>query len=150
MEIINAVKEDLNEILNLQKLCYRENALRADDFSIQPLSQTIEEITGEFSTNIFLKIMSGSRITGSVRGYVQDGTGYIGKLIVHPEFQNKGRGTALLLKIEESLLPVKRYELFTGSEDKKNIYLYTKHGYNVFNTKVITSKLSLVFLEKII
>lgn len=148
MKITHAVIGDLDIILDLQKLCYMENALRINDFSIPPLLQTIDGIKSDFETNIFLKAVSGSRIAGSVRGFVIDGTGYIGRLVVDPEFQNQGLGTLLLEGIERSLSPVTRYELFTGLEDKKNIYLYTKNGYAIFRTEKINSSLTFVYLEK--
>lgn len=41
IEIKIANKEDLKEILDLQHiLCYKENAIRYNDFNIQPLTQS--------------------------------------------------------------------------------------------------------------
>jgi len=39
-----ASKEDLEEILALQKLAFEENARQINDFGIAPLTQTIEEL----------------------------------------------------------------------------------------------------------
>lgn len=44
IEIIKARIEDLPEVLKLQKLCYKENALRYNDFKIPPLTQTLDEL----------------------------------------------------------------------------------------------------------
>ena len=50
-------------------------------------------------------------IIGSVRAYQENGTVYIGKLMVYPKMQKKGIGTKLLLEIETkdmSCLPVQK------------------------------------------
>lgn len=86
-------------------------------------------------------------IIGSVRGYEKEKNVHIGKLIVHPDCQRQGIGTRLLNRIETEL-PCKRYELFTSSKSKKNIALYEKLGFRIFDEKVISDKLCLVYLEK--
>ena len=51
--------------------------------------------------HIFLKAVEDGRIIGSVRGNVLDPDSvYIGRLIVHPDYQNQGIGTKLLKTIE--------------------------------------------------
>ena len=54
-----------------------------------PLLQTIEDIKSEYAYKTFLKAVDSGKIIGSVRANLQDGTCYIGKLIVHPDFQNR-------------------------------------------------------------
>jgi hypothetical protein len=51
--------------------------------------------------------------------------------------------------IEEQFQGCKRYELFTGKNSVKNIYLYEKLGYRIFKEEEISKKLSFVYLEKI-
>ncbi len=43
---------------------------------------------------------------------------------------------------------VKRYELFTGSRDQRNLYLYNKLGYKSFKTEYLNSEITFVFMEK--
>ena len=87
------------------------------------------------------------KIIGSVRGYLEDGTVYIGKLMVHPQEQGKGIGTKLLLSIEREFQG-DRYELFTSTKSKRNIELYEKMGYKVFSKRKISEELRFVYLEK--
>jgi GNAT superfamily N-acetyltransferase len=75
-------------------------------------------------------------------------TCFIGRLIVHPDFQNQGIGTRLLNEIEQTFSQAKRFELFTGNKSERNLYLYQKQGYKPFETEMITEDLRLVFLEK--
>ncbi len=144
--IENAASEDLPEILALQKLCYRENAERYGDFTIPPLTQTLGGIEDDFKRCVILKIESESGIIGSVRAHEQDGSVHIGRLIVHPDFQNQGLGKRLMREIENRFPRIRRFELFTGVNDEKNICFYTKLGYRKIGEK---PKEHLIFLEKL-
>ena len=146
--IQKAEEADLNEILILQKLAYQSEAELNNDFNIPPLSQTLDEIRVEFGRALFLKVMEGERIIGSVRAHEEDGTCHIGRLIVHPEYQNRGIGSRLLRDVE-SRFDCKRFELFTSDRSERNLYLYKKFGYREFKRLPLNEKTTLVFLEKI-
>ena len=141
--------ENAKEILELQKLAYISEAEIIDDFTIPPLHQTIDEILSEFNHQVFLIAKLENEIIGSVRCYMEKGTCYIGKLIVHPDNQNCGLGTRLLNVAEIQFPDANRYELFTGQKSEKNLHIYVKCGYRFFKSKVVSDKLTLVFLEKI-
>jgi len=142
-----AGEENLNEILSLQKLAYQSEAELNNDFDIPPLTQTLEEIRAEFGQALFLKAMEGERIIGSVRAHEKDGTCHVGRLIVHPNFQNRGIGSRLLKAIEAKF-NCKRFELFTSERSERNLYLYKKFGYREFKRMALNEKTTLVFLEK--
>ena len=148
MSIEQATIDDAQEILALQKLAYTSEAEIYSDFTISPLHQTLDEIKAEFADQCFLKFCEKGRIAGSVRAYVKEGTCFIGKLIVHPECQNRGIGTKLLQEIENTFDHVARYELFTGHKSQKNLHLYEKNGYKIFRRQEVTDDLTLVFMEK--
>ena len=149
-EILQAEREDLQEILDLQYLAFHENALRAGTFDIPPLKQTIDEVVREFELGLILKMVDERGvIIGSVRAREEDGTVYVGKLIVHPDCRKGGRGTALLKEVE-TYYPGKRFELFTGTEDVDNIRLYHKAGYRDFDERKVSDDLTFVFMEKMV
>jgi len=149
MIIERARIDDSQEILTLQKLAYQSEAEIYNDFNISPLIQTLEEIKDEFKDEYFLKAVVNGKIIGSVRAFVKEKTCYIGRLIVHPDFQNQGTGTKLMDEIESLSSNVERFELFTGHKSKTNIYLYQKLGYRIFRTEKITENLEIVYLERI-
>ena len=94
ISIEKAQKEDLKEILKLQHLAYQSEAKLFGDMDIPPLKQTIEEVDEEFEKGTFLKVVDDSgAIIGSVRAYEENGTIYIGKVMVHPKMQKQGIGT---------------------------------------------------------
>ena len=136
-------------ILNLQKLAYYSEAVLNDDFTIPPLMQTLPEIEADFQQQVYLKAVLDGTIVGAVRGYERDGTCYIGRLIVHPDCQNRGIGTQLINAIERHFNTARRYELFTSENSARNLYLYQKLGYRPFRTARLSDKVMLVYLEKI-
>lgn len=148
MNVERAVMSDCPEILSLQKFAYVSEAEIYNDFGIAPLSQTLQEIEDEFNRKVFLKIVSSGKIIGSVRGFTENKTCFVEKLIVHPHFQNCGLGTKLIMELESVFSDCNRFELFTGHKSQKNLYLYTKLGYKVFKTLQVTSNLDFVYLEK--
>ncbi len=143
-----ANSKSAEEILTLQKTAYISEAEIIDDFTIPPLHQKYEEILKEFDKQHFLKVVINNEIVGSVRAYLENDTCYIGKLIVHPDFQNMGIGTKLLNTAEKEFTNAKRFELFTGEKSEKNLYLYKKNEYIHFRNLKVSEKLTLVFLEK--
>ncbi len=148
MSIERATIDDAQEILALQKLAYQSEAEIYNDFTITPLHQNLDDIKAEFADQCFLKFCADNRIVGSVRAYVQEGTCFIGKLIVHPEYQNRGIGSKLLQEIENHFDHVERYELVTGHKSRKNLHLYKKNGYRIFRRQEVTDDLIVVFMEK--
>ena len=149
-EIKKATHEDLLKILHLQRLAYLSEAKLLNNYSIQPLTQTLEELEKEFSKSIILKIEDGktNEIIGSIRSYEENDHVYIGKLMVHPDYQNKGIGTKLLRAIE-TYYKNKTFELFTSNKSEKNILLYRKNGYNEYKRKTVSENFELIFMEKI-
>jgi ribosomal protein S18 acetylase RimI-like enzyme len=88
------------------------------------------------------------RIVGSVRTLLDGGTCYVGKLIVHPEAQNQGIGSALMRHLEAFYPDAARFELFTGHKSLRNLHLYTKLGYREFKRVQVNNHLYLVYMEK--
>ncbi|NGM83767.1 GNAT family N-acetyltransferase [Paenibacillus sp. 7124] len=149
MLIMKAEEADLEEILELQRKAFVVEAVIYNDYTIQPLRQTIEDLKSEYETQTLLKaVVEENRIAGSVRAFFNGDTCYIGRLIVHPDFQNKGIGTSLLCEAEQMFKECRRFELFTGHLSKKNLYLYGKKGYKIFKSQVINEKLTMMYLEK--
>ncbi len=142
-----ATENDLEEILKLQKLAYHENAIRYNDFTIPPLTQTLEELKKESEGSNILKVVEDRMIVGSVRAFEKDGSCYIGRLIVHPIYQNKGIGKKLMKAIEKCFEGV-RFELFTGDLDEKNLAFYEKLDYKRFREEKINDDLRFVYFEK--
>lgn len=148
MIVVRAEKRDLQKILDLQYLAYQSEARLFDNQDIPPLKQTLTDVGDEYQKGIILKALDEDKtIIGSVRAFCDNGTVYIGKLMVHPSKQGQGIGTKLLLEMEKQY-PNQRYELFTSTRSEKNITLYQKLGYKIFDEEQITEELRFVYMEK--
>lgn len=150
MHVAIATIDDATEILALQRLAYQTEAVLYNDWSIPPLTQTLDELRAEFAHMMILKTSLKDRIVGSVRAYERDGVCFIGRLIVHPQFQRQGIGSRLMRAVECSFSAAAKFELFTGNKSEGNIQLYKRLGYGICRTQVVSSNLSLVFLEKVV
>jgi ribosomal protein S18 acetylase RimI-like enzyme len=148
VKILQADINDAWKILNLQKHAFKSEAELYNDYSISPLTQTIEDIKAEFGSKTFLKAVAGEEIIGSIRFKIKDKTCLIEKLAVHPDFQNQKIGTTLLLEAEKLANGADKIELYTGQKSEKNLHLYKKLGYEVFKFEVINDHLYFVHLRK--
>ncbi len=150
--ISEAAEADAEQILKLQYLCYQSEAELYGDYSIEPLTQTLDSIKAELTTGTVLVARLGDEVVASVRGTADtDGTARIGKLIVHPRMQRHGLGGRLLLAIERRLgadSATKCFQLFTGHRSEQNLQLYRKHGYAPVRTERVNDRLTVVTLTK--
>ena len=147
IKICKSVEADAAEVLQLQYTAYQSEAELYNDFNIQPLTQTLDELLAEYRKGIVLKAVRGDKIIGSVRAYADADTVYIGKLVVHPDHQGMGLGKRLLAAME-SRLQKKRFELFTGGQSERNLCLYENAGYTRFREETDGSGITYVYLEK--
>jgi len=148
VKIVSAKTGDAAGILALQKLAFQSDAEIHDDYSVSPLTQTLEDLLEEFKIYRFYKALKGKDLVGSVRTLVKGDTCHIGRLIVHPQFQNQGIGSSLMSCVELRHPEVERFELFTGHRSMRNLILCRKLGYMEFKREIIHGDLTLVFLEK--
>jgi GNAT superfamily N-acetyltransferase len=140
--------EDAEELLALQKLAYREPAERYGDFDIPPMAQTLGQMCRDLASHLYLKALDEGRIVGAVRGRCENGTCYVGRLIVRPELQGRGLGRRLLAEIEDRFPDAGRYELFTGDGETRSLRIYEKSGYRECRREPKHDRLTLVYLEK--
>lgn len=147
-EVIKADVSDSKEIHNLQIEAYQSEGIIYNDFALPPLTANEVDTEFAFQKETFLKIVFEKKIIGSIRAFEKDGTCFIGRAIVKPEFQGVGLGKKLMNAIEKYFEQCKRFELFTGNKSKRNIMLYKKLGYKIFKEEQVKIDLSLVYMEK--
>ncbi|WP_030691979.1 GNAT family N-acetyltransferase [Streptomyces globisporus] len=148
--------QDAEHILKLQYLCYQSEAELYGDWSIEPLTQSLDALRAELAEGHGLVARLGDEVVASVRARLdKDGTVRIAKLIVHPRMRRHGLGSRLLDGIErhfaaaaEATTSAKRFRLFTGHRSEGNLRLYRSRGYEQVATRELGPKLTLVTLEK--
>ena len=143
-----AVKNDVPEILALQKIAYQSEAEVYGDDSLPALQQTLEEIQADFERMIFLKAVVNGKIIGAIRGFSSADSAHISRVIVHPYFRGRGVGRRLLTDIEGVFPDVRRFEAFTGHKSQRNLYQLNKLGYQTFKTEPHSPTITWVYLQK--
>lgn len=147
IEIVRANKGDLVKILEVQYKAFRKEAEEFNDFNIDPMTQTLEDMEEEYKTFTYLKaIDENGLIIGSIRGYVKNGTSYVGRTLVHPDYQGQGIGTAMIKKLEQ-INSASRYEINSSIHCPQNIRLYENLGFKKFK-EIKTENNGFVYLEK--
>jgi ribosomal protein S18 acetylase RimI-like enzyme len=148
LTLSKAELSDLNEILELQKEAYIQEARIYNNFEIQPLTQKLDSLAAEWRNGIVIKAETNGQIVGSVRAQLVDHVCKIGKLIVKPDFQNQGIGKKLMSEIEKAFDNCSVYELFTGNKSIKNLAIYRKLGYTDCREEQADNSLKLIYLQK--
>ena len=146
--IERASLDDSPAILELQKLAYQSEARLYDDWTLPPLTQTLEDLREEIAASVTLKATEAGTLVGSVRAREANGLCQIGRLIVRPEQQGQGVGTMLMRHIEAEFPRARVFELFTGGRSEGNLRLYERLGYSRTREKILSPTINLVFLEK--
>lgn len=147
--ILEATKDDLPNILDVQKKAFLEVVKKFNLKSLPALEQSLESLTIDFAKGMILKGVIGNTIVGSVRAYKTNNTCHIERLVVLPEYQHRGIGKALMNEIETMHTNiVRRYELFTGSRDSRNLQFYDHLGYKSYKTEKLNDEVTFVFMEK--
>ena len=129
IKISEATVSDSAEILKLQRAAFISEAELYNDFNLEPLTQTLNSLEEDFKNYLFLKAEYQNEIVGSVKARETGEFCWIGRLMVAPEFQNRGIGRKLMTEIERAFPKTKLYLLATGCRSVKNIKLYGSIGY---------------------
>lgn len=148
---------DAGEILTLQRAAYVSEAQLYGDPFIAPLVESLEQLRKVVETSVVLAARDGARIVGAVRGRVaepgeQGRTCVVGRLVVAPDRQGQGIGTALLSAIHDAVLAehldVHAFDLFTGHLSDGNLRLYRRQGYRETHRERFQDHLTLVHLRR--
>lgn len=143
--------EDAGEILTLQRAAYVPEAQAHADLAMPPLTQTLDQLRAELAGPLTTAwgIREHGRLVASVRVRLTDpDTAEIGRLVVAPDRQGNGLGTALLLAAEARLpREVMVFRLFTGEHSHANLRLYQRLGYRETGRTPVGSY-HLVYLAK--
>ncbi|OHD53643.1 MAG: hypothetical protein A2Y33_06895 [Spirochaetes bacterium GWF1_51_8] len=141
--------DEYPELLELQKLAYITEAELYGDYTIPPLTQTLDDLTAECAQKTVIAVIEDGRLVGSVRACLDDNKAcLVGRLMTHPDYRRRGIGRELMVRIESEFPGAVRFELFTGEKSAGNIRLYEQLGYVIFKKLRLNDKIDLVFMEK--
>ncbi|MDR2982680.1 MAG: GNAT family N-acetyltransferase [Puniceicoccales bacterium] len=150
VKISKATPGDLPGILSIQKKAFEAEAKLYNDVSIPPLLESEDEIREAFTREVILKAEQGHVLAGSIRVELRGHVAMLGRLSVDPVFQKQGIGSSLVRACENVFPQADCCELFTGSRSLENIRMYQKIGYNIFEERVLSSQVTLVYMRKLL
>jgi ribosomal protein S18 acetylase RimI-like enzyme len=132
VEVRRLTSADAGEVLTLQRAAYVPEAQHYRDPDMPPLVETLGELTAALRSPgvVALGVRDGHRLVGAVRLRIADDVAHLGRLVVVPDRQGQGIGSALLAECERVLPPgVAEIRLFTGHRSEPTIRLYERFGY---------------------
>ncbi|WP_166845894.1 GNAT family N-acetyltransferase [Isoptericola sp. BMS4] len=140
------------ELLTLRRAAFVSEAQLYDDPHIPPLTQTLHELRDDMARDDVVTVgaWEGHRLVGSLRLEIEGGKATLGRLAVAPDQEGRGIGTSLMFAIL-NYLPEQVTEIwaFTGKDSKKNLAMYTKHGYEEQYDRA-AGKLTLTYLRRVL
>ena len=148
MQIQTATINDVPDILELQHKAFLPVGEVLNWLDAPNITETIETALEAFPNFTVLKmVVDDGKIVGSVRGKVDDGSLFIGRLMVLPEYQRNGYAKELLHKIQE-VLPHNRVWLETTSDITSTYTFYEREGFRTFKTEHFDNGVSWVSMAK--
>lgn len=145
--IRDAVIEDIDTILTIQKKAFLFQAKKYDDFDMPPMIETHEDVKKVLKSQTILVAVMDDQIVGSIR-LIKNGTeGEVRRLSVDDDWQGNGIGHMLMDIIELQDQSITRLWLLTGAKSYKSINMYKKFGYKVYKEEAFKDY-TLVFLQK--
>ncbi|GAA2207020.1 GNAT family N-acetyltransferase [Nonomuraea monospora] len=148
MVIERAEPADAGEILTLQRAAYLTEAQLYGDPYIPPLVESLEQVRKVIESALVLKALDGTRIVGAVRGRLSGTACLVGRLVVAPDRQGQGLGTALLRALHEAVPQAEAFDLFTGHLSEGNLRLYRRLGYRETSRERMDDHLTVVYLRR--
>ena len=145
-ELCSITPRDAGEVLTLQRAAYATEAQLYFDPHLPALTQTLAELSAELEGPA-LGIRLDGRLVGAVRWTVHEGVAHIGRLVVAPDLQGTGIGTALL-HAAEATSGADEFTLFTGHLSAANLRLYGREGYRRVREEELRPGVVLIHLHK--
>ena len=104
MKIEIATTNDIPELMELHDRAFFAIAAEVNWLDAPGLKESLEQACEDFPKYMTLKMLSDEgKIVGSVRGRVEEGSLYIGRLMVLPECQGRGFGKILFREIQKRM-----------------------------------------------
>ncbi len=148
MEYEIATEHEIDELYELQLRAFESEAEMIGSRNVPALMESREDNRGDFANwTVLLERGESGRIIGAVRFKKADGYMEIGRLMVAPEYRNRGVATGLMRAVEERT-EERVFELYTCTKSYINIRLYEKLGYHVFKEEQGERDLSFAYMRK--
>ncbi|GAA4537013.1 GNAT family N-acetyltransferase [Amycolatopsis samaneae] len=123
---------DAGEVLTLQRAAYLDEVRIYRDVDLPPVLDTLADARAALAdpASVTWGARDGGRLVACIRAVVDGAQCWFYRLVVAPDRQGEGLGSALLLAAEAAAPPeVTTFRLNTGSKSTGPLRLYPKLGY---------------------
>ena len=127
LRIRPATEQDFSAILEIQRLAFGqyEGTYKTSGWT----TETLENLTRDAKEKKILVAEWEGHVAGSVRFWTVGGVCVIRLLSVHPDYQCKGLGKALMMEIEGLIKDVHKLYVCTMLRTSRNVALFLGLGY---------------------
>ena len=148
MRIELATIQDVPELQELQHRAFGPQCIELGWEDAPPMMESLEHAYEEFAQCTTLKVKNeDGRIIGSIRGNVTDGSLYMGRLMVLPEYRQQGIGKLLFREIQRILLHNRAW-LCTCKQVPAPYEFYLREGFRPYKDEIVGPGLTWVYMEK--
>ena len=148
MRIELATIQDVPELQELQHRAFGPQCIELGWEDAPPMTESLEHAYEEFAQCTTLKVKNeDGRIIGSIRGNVTDGSLYMGRLMVLPEYRQQGIGKLLFREIQRILLHNRAW-LCTCKQVQAPYEFYLREGFRPYKDEIVGPGLTWVYMEK--
>lgn len=130
--IRSSTEQDLHGLLEIQKAAFMRYTEFLSPEQIPPLCETLSEVREDSVRKKILVAQFNGMPSGSIRYSLKGGVCVIERLSVHPDYQGKGIGRALISEVEDRAQRGKAHKLYleTGLLANNLVMFYTRLGYS--------------------
>jgi GNAT superfamily N-acetyltransferase len=137
------------ELLTVQRAAFLSEARTYASLDIPPLTETLEDLRRELTSNITIGAFLGQRVVGGARLTLEGEIGWISRVAVAPDLQGNGIGSGLLEALEAAAPPgVRRFQLGAGAKSAANIVMYEARGYKEVSRTLDSAGIELVIMAR--
>ena len=140
--------KDIRELYDLQLRAFESEAEMIGSRNVPALMESYEENRDDFDNwTVLVRRDDCGKIIAAVRFREEGDHIEIGRVMVAPEWRNRGIAIGLMTAVEE-LTQAKAFELYTCTDSYININLYEKLGYRTYRIVQGDRDLSFAYMRK--
>jgi GNAT superfamily N-acetyltransferase len=144
--------EDADQLLEIQRMSFKEALELYKDYDTNPMFESKEKISFKIQNHFYYKITADGEIIGGINIYKKaEHHYYINRIYIHPDFENLGIGRKAIEFVEKEQPDAYTWTLETPHKSFKNHYFYEKLGYyRTGEVEEISENLKLIYYKKTI
>jgi len=151
-QLVRATADDAQDLLNMQRKCFKNHFERYQDLSGSPYKELLEKMLFKINheQGSYYKIVSSKVLIGAIWIFEKESKIFrVGILYILPEYQGKGVGQKALAMAENLHGDAKGWELECPEDLSVNRRCYEKAGYILTGEKeIINDRLTLLYYKK--